>query len=425
MTSAAGCSASSFKNLAFGTLTKGTNHDLVMRRYLDFHGISETSNITYYDSFYDAVAALKNDTLDYVMMNAVHPQASSIVGSDFRNVFIIDTFISPSKPLVVATRKDVADPQSIGILCPSVAKYTDTSKWSDVVQITSGGLVQIAQDLLNGKYDSAIIYQDTALANSDVLQIDEELGSPDDAWLLLGRNRTYTNSVLAWPNAPVTWQWKKQWEDRGVLGDVHLTFGSDQRVFSTAPTSTFDITTLAWFSDVTHEVKELTSGYRLALTYNIVQNGPAKQSAGFFGQQAQEVKQVLLQWQVHHPNNDLLVYPLDHKYSKSSLSLRNMKGRDKAVCQAIQDVGAQSGVFLLLAHQTHTTTEDEDDYYDNDAENGTCLDAIFTGEGKEIATDYTLDDDEVMVPKLFEDRSPDSEEEGEFTGNEGAPSTYR
>ncbi|KAI8262579.1 hypothetical protein K4K58_000483 [Colletotrichum sp. SAR11_239] len=166
-------------------------------------------------------------------------------------------------------------------------------------------------------------------------------------------------------------------------GDVHLAFGSDQRVFSTAPTSIFDITTLAWFSDVTHEVKELTSGYRLALTYNIVQNGYAKQSAGFFGQQAQQVKQVLLQWQVHHPNNDLLVYPLDHKYSKTSLSLRNIKGRDKAVY------------------------------------------AIFTGEGKEIARDYTLDDDEVMVPKLFEDRSPDSEEEGEFTGNEGAPSTYR
>ncbi|KAI8295913.1 hypothetical protein K4K56_009440 [Colletotrichum sp. SAR 10_98] len=207
-------------------------------------------------------------------------------------------------------------------------------------------------------------------------------------------------------------------------GDVHLAFSSDQRVFSTAPTSTFDITTLAWFSDVTHEVKGLTSGYRLALTYNIVQNGSAKQSAGFFGQQAQEVKQVLLQWQVNYPGNNMLVYPLDHKYSQSSLSFRNMKGRDKAVCQAIQDIGAHSGVFLLLAHQTHTTEEDED-YYDNDAEPGTCLDAIFTPEGKQIATDYTLDDDEVMTPNMFADRNPDSEDEGEFTGNEGAPSTYR
>lgn len=207
-------------------------------------------------------------------------------------------------------------------------------------------------------------------------------------------------------------------------GDVHLAFGSDQRFFSTAPTSTFDITTLAWFSDVTHEVKELTSGYRLALTYNIVQNESAKQSAGFFGQQAQEVKQVLLQWQVNYPGNNMLVYPLDHKYSQSSLSFRNMKGRDKAVCQAIQDIGAHSVVFLLLAHQTHTTEEDED-YYDNDAESGTCLDAIFTPEGKQIATDYTLDDDEVMTPNMFADRNPDSEDEGEFTGNEGAPSTYR
>lgn len=96
----------------------------------------------------------------------------------------------------------------------SVANYTDTSKWSNVVQVTSGGLVQIAQELSDEKIDSAIIYRATGGAgggaNSDVLRIDEELGSPDDAWLLLGRNRTYTHSVLAWPHAPITWRWKKQ-----------------------------------------------------------------------------------------------------------------------------------------------------------------------------------------------------------------------
>ncbi|KAF9879644.1 hypothetical protein CkaCkLH20_03187 [Colletotrichum karsti] len=212
ITLAASCSASSFKNLTFDTLTQGTNHDLVTRRYLDFHGLTGTSTITFYDSFYDAVAALKNDTLDHVLMNAVHPEAPSIVGSAFRTVFVVDAFISPSKPLVVATRRDAADPpRSVAVLYPAVANYTDTSRWPDVVRVTSGGLVQIARDLVEGVYDSAIIYRDTALANADVLRIDEELGSPDDAWLLLGRSRTYTNSVLAWPDAPVTWQWKKQW----------------------------------------------------------------------------------------------------------------------------------------------------------------------------------------------------------------------
>ncbi|KAF9879475.1 hypothetical protein CkaCkLH20_03018 [Colletotrichum karsti] len=213
-------------------------------------------------------------------------------------------------------------------------------------------------------------------------------------------------------------------------GDVHLTFGSDQRTFSTAPSSTFDVSALAWFSDVTHEVKELTSGYRLALTYNIIQNGPVKQSAGFFGQQAQQVKQVLLQWQINFSKEKMLVYPLGHKYSESSLSMRNMKGRDKAVCQALQDVASQSGVFLLFAHQTHTQGEDADDYgyggYDDEEDvAGTSLDAIFTPEGKQIATHIIVDDDENLVPNFFKERAPDSEEEGEFTGNEGAANTYR
>lgn len=215
-------------------------------------------------------------------------------------------------------------------------------------------------------------------------------------------------------------------------GDVHLTFGSDQRIFQTAPTSTFDLTTLAWFSDVTHEVKELTSGYRLALTYNIIQKGLSKLSAGFFGEQAQQVKQMLGQWHAKFPAKDMLVYPLDHKYSESSLSLRNMKGRDKAVCQALHNVASQSGAFLLLAHQTHSTGEDEDE--DNsygyrlscDIEAPrTYLDVVFTPEGKKIATNHDLEDDQILTPNLYKNRKPDSEEEGEFTGNEGAESTFR
>lgn len=172
--------------------------------------MAATTSTRYFDSFYDAVDSLKNGTLDHIMMNAVHPDAPSVIGNNYRNVFIVDSFISPSKPLVVATRKAVDVPKSIAVLYPSVANYTDTSAWGEVVRVTSGGLVSIGEDLLSGKYDSAIVYEETVTANADVLRIDEELGSPDDAWLVLGKQRTYMNSVLAWPDAPVKWLYKRQ-----------------------------------------------------------------------------------------------------------------------------------------------------------------------------------------------------------------------
>ncbi|PSR76131.1 hypothetical protein BD289DRAFT_477641 [Coniella lustricola] len=82
--------------------------------------------------------------------------------------------------LVLATRKNITDPQSIALLYPSVANYTDISNYTDVIEITSGTLSAIAEDLVAGKYDSAIIYKSFATAHADTLDITEELGSPND-----------------------------------------------------------------------------------------------------------------------------------------------------------------------------------------------------------------------------------------------------
>lgn len=53
-------------------------------------------------------------------------------------------------------------------------------------------------------------------------------------------------------------------------GDVHLSHTGKTCVFTTSKSSTFDLTALAWYSDVAHEIKEITSGYRLVLTYKII-----------------------------------------------------------------------------------------------------------------------------------------------------------
>ncbi|KAF0316046.1 2og-fe oxygenase superfamily protein [Colletotrichum asianum] len=216
-------------------------------------------------------------------------------------------------------------------------------------------------------------------------------------------------------------------------GDVHVSFGSDERSFSTAPFSTFDITALAWFSDVSHEVKELVSGYRLALTYNIIQQTGDPQSAAFWGQQAQELKKLLLQWDNNFPDDDFLVYPLDHKYSQSTVSVQNMKGRDKALCKILQTVGSESGFYLLFGHMTRSEGGALPHYYNYGAEDDdddgedtyTTMNKIYSPEGYEVAVSIDPEKEQILDMVKFTSGNADSEDEGGFTGNEAAESTLR
>ncbi|KAL5607563.1 hypothetical protein ACKRZS_000630 [Fusarium odoratissimum] len=67
-------------------------------------------------------------------------------------------------------------------------------------------------------------------------------------------------------------------------GDVCLSFGSQKRRLSTAENCEFDLTAMSWYSDVTHEVERLTSGYRLVLTYKLFATGEDELSASTFFQ---------------------------------------------------------------------------------------------------------------------------------------------
>jgi hypothetical protein len=189
-------------------------------------------------------------------------------------------------------------------------------------------------------------------------------------------------------------------------GDVHLSFGAKNLNFAAGPTSKFDLTTLAWFSDVTHEIKQLTKGYRLVLTYKLIQAGHVKQTAQFFFQQSEKLRRLLVDWHNEDTSNSLL-YPLDHN-----------------VCQSLYTVCSQAGVFLLFAHMTRV--EEEDEYYGSgEREMSTLLDTIFTCDGKQIGSRFSIEEDEILRDDNFEDRDVDSEDEGEFTGNENAPSCFR
>ncbi|OBS19613.1 hypothetical protein FPOA_11338 [Fusarium poae] len=208
-------------------------------------------------------------------------------------------------------------------------------------------------------------------------------------------------------------------------GDVHLSFGSQFKHFSTAPASKFDLTSISWFSDVTHEVTKLTSGYRLVLTYKLFIRGNSFISASTARDKTEHLRALLDKWKSQSWQPDRIIYPLSHLYTKTSICLANMKGRDRGVTHSLNKICSEIGFYFMLAHATHVRTGG-DDYgdYDEESEEYTNLTSVYTPLGVQVASDVTIGDNEILGYNINKEE-PDSEDEGEFTGNENMAPTFR
>jgi len=176
----------------------GSNHELVTRRYIQFHAIGDAIIELVLD-FSEAVKMILDHRADHIVQCAVHPEVARTVGAHRDRLFIIDTFIAPSKDLAVLSRIEVDKPVSLG-LHPSTKDYVDHRRWSRLVPEIS--IVTVAQGLLSGKYDSGITALEYAEQNPERLRVEERIGTVDDAWLVYGTERTCTGRILAWPDSP-------------------------------------------------------------------------------------------------------------------------------------------------------------------------------------------------------------------------------
>jgi hypothetical protein len=207
-------------------------------------------------------------------------------------------------------------------------------------------------------------------------------------------------------------------------GEVHLSHAGERKVFHTAPESEFGLSSLAWYSDVTHEIKPITSGYRFVLTYNLVKlaSSGGIQSAASLNDQRAKLQTLLCEYRNSISRQEKSIFILEHKYTSSNLSLQSLKGRDQAVGHLLDSVCLSAGFYFLLAQMTCETPAD--DYYGEGDDDSLSLGSVSAPSGLHLAKYFDADKDEILQPDPF-DRSADSEDEGEYTGNEGMPSTNR
>ncbi len=185
--------------LIFGTLgPEGSNHDWVVKRYLEFHRLPQ-AQIALFADFDDAFEAMFKGSIHHVIQVAVHPSVTRTVAKYRGRAHLIDTFISPSQPMAVLTRSEVDTPSTLGLQM-ATRDYIDASRWPTLIPEIS--TVTVAEGLLAGKYDSGLTLLRIAEQYPDRFQVDEVIGSVDDAWLVYGLEPTCQGQVQAWPQSP-------------------------------------------------------------------------------------------------------------------------------------------------------------------------------------------------------------------------------
>ncbi len=108
----------------------------------------------------------------------------------------------------------------------------------------------------------------------------------------------------------------------------------------------------AFFADCTHELKTVFSGYRIALTYNLVlvqpievDVFPSAELHGTLGQRPEGLVTYGHSETKHKP----LVYILDHSYTQGGLTFYGLKGKDRISANALLAHSKEAGVEVMLA----------------------------------------------------------------------------
>jgi hypothetical protein len=176
---------------------QGTCHERAVKRYMEFQGV-EDYGIVLITDFFVGLDLLRETPNAFLVQCSAHPKVHEITEKYWTEVFVVDTFIYPTKHLVLLTRRDVERPRSLGIV-PATKGYVDLSRWDEVIDVASKPIV--ARELLEGRYDSGLTHMEHVEGHADELRLDLDIGEIDTTWVVYGHEKRFKGEVIGIPSA--------------------------------------------------------------------------------------------------------------------------------------------------------------------------------------------------------------------------------
>jgi hypothetical protein len=171
----------------------GTCHENALLHYLEFQGIT-TFQLDLVEDLLGAIGQVREEPNTFLVQCSAHVQVHLVTERYHEEVFVVDTFIYPTKALSLLVRTDVpGEPHSLGIVS-ATRGYVDLSRWETVVDEPSKPVV--ARNLLAGHYDSGLTHVHHAEEHPEALRVAEYYGPVDTTWVVYGRRKRFRGAVI-------------------------------------------------------------------------------------------------------------------------------------------------------------------------------------------------------------------------------------
>ena len=143
----------------------------------------------------EAVSSIPDRPGQILVQCSAHLNVHEVTERELGRVFIIDTFIYPTKDLALVRRKGVTSERgSLGLPRPCTG-YLDMTEWPEVCFEVSKPVV--TDGLLAGRYEYGLTHTEAALENPGTLEVVKRFGEVDTTWLVYAPYRRFSGHLLA------------------------------------------------------------------------------------------------------------------------------------------------------------------------------------------------------------------------------------
>jgi hypothetical protein len=174
----------------------GTCHENALRHYLAFQGIDEFELVLTEDLL-AAIVRVRDEPHTFLVQCSAHVQVHLVTERYHEDVFVIDTFIYPTKELGLVFRRDRDEHKSLGIVSATKG-YLDLSRFQTIVEQPSKPVV--ARNLLDGRFDAGLTHVHHAEEHPDRLRLVEYYGAVDTTWVVYGPRKRFRGEVIGMHN---------------------------------------------------------------------------------------------------------------------------------------------------------------------------------------------------------------------------------